>query len=481
MYRFLTAISALIIVVNSNAQDYQIEGFAPDFVGEKVTLYTYQDYITMEKIKLAEGEVSPADSLFHLDLNIGTTIKGLIEVGRTEAPIYLAPKSSYAVYFPKPEEQVISFQNSRTDIMFFGLDSTDINYRILQYHMWFDEFVAYNESAIARGQFLAYLDTFSIYAADAYKDVEDEYFITYVRYNIAELQQTVGGSSRSNLRLNTFLTYLQPFPVYYENDQYMKFFKGFYSRRFADFPPLIEDKVNEAIAEASPTHLMQALKQDLFLSNPEVRELVMVDKLGKQFYERPDQKRNILIILDSVIEHAKYPVNSTIAANVQNFITNLEPGFPAPYISLKPIDAEEENITWRKYEGKFVYFNFFETWNDQAKVDMKIIQGLKTKYGDYISFLTVCTNEKKADFDAYLKANPEFDWDIVYIGKDSELKSDFRVTNVPAYYLIDQSGFIAMAPAPTPSPDAEYESIDQTFFFIKKALMPKDGKRVGEP
>ena len=476
---FITILS-LFICLSLSAQENEIRGFAPDFVGEKVELLTYQDYVTMTEIKIGEGFVDPKDSIFHIPLKNTGTFKGKIQIAKTEAPLYIAPNSTYELYFPKAENQPISFQNQRTDIMFFGLDSTDINYRIVRHNQWFDAFVAYHEKDIARGQFLTYLDTFSVYAAEAYKDVKDEFFITYVRYNIAEMQQTFGGNKKSEARLETFLNYIKPFPVYYENDQYMKFFRGFYSQNFSDYAPTIEAEINVAIEKASPTKLMAALKTDLFLSNPEVREVVMIDQLGKQYYKRNDQKRNILVMLDSLSNHAKYQVNATISKNVLSYLTSLEPGFPAPTISLDQ-GADEDPITWRKYQGKFVYVNFFETWNDQAVAEMKIMIQMAQKYGEFVSFLSLCTDKDEASFEKFKAANPEMDWDICYIGQNSPIKSDFRVKVVPTYFLIDQSGFIAVAPAASPTPDGEYESIDQTFHFIKTALTPSSRNQIGQP
>jgi hypothetical protein len=463
------------------AQEQEIVGYAPAYAGEKVTLYTYQDYVTMTRVKLSEGYVSEEDSLFHLDLKTGATIKGVIEIGKTEAPMYLAPNTSYDVYFPKVEGQPISFQNNHTDILFFGLDSTDINYRILQYHLWFDTYIAYHEMDIARGQFLTHLDTFMIYASEAYKDVKDEYFLTYVRYDIGEMQQSFGGNNKSSKRMETFLNFIEPFPVYYENDKYMKFFRGFYSKGFKDFPPMVETEINMAIYNASPTRLMAALKKDVFLSNPEIREMVMIDQLGKQYYKRNDQKRNILVMLDSISRHAKYQVNATIANNVMTYLTSLEPGFPAPSIHFPNEEDSLKPITWGTYEGKFVYFNFFETWNTKSVSEMKIIHDLKKQYGEFISFLSVCTDADEAKFDKFVADNPAYDWDIIYVGDKSPLKADYRVQHVPSYFLIDQSGFIAVSPAPTPSPDGEYESIDKTFFYIKRAMSPTGGNRVGKP
>lgn len=455
---------------------HEIVGYAPRFVGQKVTLYTYQDYVTMSKIKIGEGLVSPADSLFHIPLTNKTTIKGIIHIDKTEAELYLAPNTNYDVYFLKAVDQPDGFQTKKTEVVFFNLDSTDINYRIIQYNSWFDMYVAANSDYITVNTFHNYLDTFKMNAAEAYKDVQDEFFLTYVRYNIAEMDQTF--NSRGEERLNTFLTYIQPFPVYYENDQYMRFIQRFFSYDFNDYNPDTEAAIFLALANSSPTALMKALKQDLFLANPELRELIMVSKLGKAFYKEPQFRPNILTILDSVKTHGAFQHSAVLAHNISNYLTSLEAGFPAPLISF-PVQGGDP-ITWDKYRGKFVYFTFFETWNERALAELQIILELKKKYDEDIAFLSVCTDEKRDDFENFKKLHPELNWDIVYAGKDESLLKNFRVTSVPSYFLIDQDGFISMAPAPGPSPDGEYESIDKTFFYIHEALHPIGVVKVGE-
>jgi thiol-disulfide isomerase/thioredoxin len=371
-----------------------------------------------------------------------------------------------------------SYKNATSNLLFFGLDSTDINYRILQYHNWFDTFVAYYERPIAQGQFLTYLDTFKIYAAEAYKNIEDVYFITYVRYDIAEMEQSAGGNASSSARLNTFMNYIEPFPVYFENDRYMKFVLAFYNKDFGDYLPDTEASIRMAIYNSSPTRLMAALKKDIFLSKSDLREMIMIDKLGKAFYKEFTAQGNILMILDSISNHAGYEVNATIARNVKNYLTSLETGFPAPKISLT--NKKGETIDWGNYQGKFVYFNFFATWNKRSLAEMKIISNLVTKYNEDIAFLSVCTDKEQSTFDTFMEANPQYDWEIIYIGENRELMNAYKVKDVPAYYLIDQDGFIFSAPALSPSPSGEYESIDKTFFYIKKALHPVQTQRVGE-
>jgi hypothetical protein len=38
---------------------------------------------------------------------------------------------------------------------------------------------------------------------------------------------------------------------------------------------------------------------------------------------------------------------------------------------------------------------------------------------------------------------------------------------------------LRLAPAPSPSPDGEYDSIDKTFYIIRQALHPIEPIRVG--
>jgi len=454
-----------------------LNGYAPAFIGEKVKLYTYQDYLTMNRVVLGEGIVSEKDSMFHINYKTNSTIKGIVEIDHTEGSLYLTPGKDYTVYF-SPSLEIVGSTNAETNLYFSDLDTLDVNYLILQYHEWFDVFVTYHAKDIRAGGFLACLDTFKTYAAAAYEKIDNPYFITYVRYDLAEMEQTSGGNRRSEKRLQTYLTYIDPFPVYYENDRYMKFIRAFYDKEFREYLPTTEDLIWNAINESSPTLLMQALKSDIFLAKPELRELVMIDKLGRAFYREVEFQPKIITILDSVANHASSISNAAMARNVMNYITNLEPGYPAPPLLIN--QGTENPVTWAMYKGKFVYFNFFATWNELSLSDMEIISKLVPKYDEDIAFVSVCTDADSASFNAFMMAHPTYTWDIFYIGEADQLSNSYKVTTVPAYFLLDQDGFIFSAPALAPSPNGKYQSIDKVLFEIKKALHPVETPRVGE-
>lgn len=454
-----------------------IEGYAPEFIGQEVRLYTYQDYLTMNRVEIGKGIVSPIDTLFRIEFATNTTIKGILEIEQTEASLYLAPATNYSIYFP-PTEEVAGSYNAETNLYFFDLDTMDVNYLVLQYHRWFDAYLAYHSDHIRSGHFLSCLDTFKTYAIEAYDGIDNPFFITYVRYDIAEMEQVKGGNSLSKKRLETYMSYIDPFPVYFENDRYMKFISAFYDKEFREYLPGTEQEIMAAIGKSSPTLLMHALKRDIFLAKPELRELVMIDKLGKAFYSEIDLQKNILTILDSVSEQATSTSNAAVARNVRNYITKLEPGYPAPALAIK--GDGDDFITWADYMGKFVYLNFFATWNDRSVADMEIIRKLVNKYDEDVAFISFCADKDSTSFNTYMKEHPEYTWDVFYIGEEHPLLNSYNISSFPDYFLIDQDGFIFASPALAPSPNGKYESIDKTLFEIKKALHPTTQPRVGE-
>jgi|GEM_PF-1334849 len=453
-----------------------ITGYAPQFVGETVTMYAYADYLTQTKVIIGEGVVG-TDSLFKIDNKSKQTIKATLEIANTEAEIYLQKNASYNIEYYKLRDQAVSFVNQQVQVVFYGLDSTDINYRILEYNDWFDTYIYYNQSKIVQHGFLPVLDTFKLYAYDHYKDIENPYFINYVRYNIANMEMSKVNRDNKNSKQQAYMEYIRPYPVYSINDQYMEFVKGYYPKDFDSFSPHMKSTVFKAIDKSSPSWLMYALGKDPLLEKKELRELVMVNMLGNSYYKRGYDRQKLITILDSVRVFSKFKRNSVAAKNMLIYVTKLESGYPAPEINIEL--GVNTYLNWGNFKGKYIYVNFFANWNQTSLNEMKVIKDLELKYGENIEFVSFSTDKTKAEFDDFIKNNPEYKWNIVFLGENHELLKRFNVNGIPAYYLIDPKGFMAESPAKSPSPHGIInESINRTFFNITRKL---DIKTQGSP
>jgi len=463
--------SILILSFSIKAQNKAIiTGYAPEFIGKKVTLYSFSDYLTEARAVIGVATVEK-DSLFKIENPTKQTIKAILEISNTEADLYLQENTSYNLEYYKSKDQAVSFVNQKVQAVFYGLDTADINYRVLEYNNWFDSYIYYNQNQIKQSGFLSALDTFKIYAYEQYKNVSNPYFINYVRYNIANMEMSRINRKNKNSKQKAYMEYIKPYPVYSRNDQYMEFVKSYYSKDFESFSPHIKSSVYLALNKASPTRLMNAMGKDPLLEKLELRELVMINMLGNSYYKREYNRPNLITVLDSVRVFSKYKTNSIAAKNMLIYLTKLESGYPAPEINIEL--GTNSYLNWGNFKGKYIYVNFFVSWNQASLNEMKIIKDLELKYGEDIEFVSFNTDKSKAEFDDYLKNNPEFKWNIVYLGSEHELLERFNVNTIPAYYLIDQKGFMAESPAKSPSPNGVYQSIDRTFFDINKRLHRK--------
>jgi len=451
----------------SNAKG-KIVGYAPEFYGETATLYAYTDFFTMTKVVIGEGVVGK-DSVFTIDNKVGTTMKTLLVIGKTQTELYVMPNASYTLEYFKPVNEVISFTNQNVTPIFYNLDSTDVNARILKYNNAFDKYIYYNRKNIARHGFKTYLDSFKILAYSAYSDMQNEpFFINYVRFNIAIMERANRKREENNAKVAEFFNYIEPYPVFPHNEQYIEFIKGFYDDNFDSYNTSIKAGVILAIDNQSPTRLMEALKKDKFLQKEELREMIMINMLGSSYYKRSYSRQNISVILDSVSTFGLYKSNRVMAKNMINFLTRVEKGYPAPEINME-LDSGKV-LSWKQFEGRFVYVNFFATWNQPSVNEMKLIESLKEKYGEYISFVSFCVDESEEKFKAYKTAHASQNWDIYYIGKKSDLMEKFNVVTIPAYYLIGQEGEMALSFANGPAPDGVGLTIEVTFDYIKTEM-----------
>jgi thiol-disulfide isomerase/thioredoxin len=124
---------------------------------------------------------------------------------------------------------------------------------------------------------------------------------------------------------------------------------------------------------------------------------------------------------------------------------------------------------------------FWASWNKPSLQDMIVIEQLYDKYDKYIDFVCISLDSKNEDYEKFILQNgKKYPWYFGHYNGDSKILEDYNIRNVPYYILTDMKGNIYQAPAYSPSPNGTYKSIDETFFYIKKKLEPKQEFKVGQ-
>ncbi|MDX1653017.1 MAG: hypothetical protein R3277_11025 [Brumimicrobium sp.] len=475
---FLTFYLSLFLSLTSVGKGIvTIEGLAPSYVGDRVEVYEIQDYLSMLTTRIASGEVK-SDSTFTVTFFNESTRKLRIKVGKKHFHIYAQPGANYKIYVEKssPYTEAGSLLPEETEFFFVDLDSTDINYKVLMFEDATLEFLKrhYNHKELKSPAFGAHLDTFKLQASEFYKEEEDEFFKTYVRFSFASLDNLAFSGSRNRYEKYDF--YIKPETVWYQNDRYMDYVLNYYDKYAYE----LSDKVNEAfyqgIIKSSPTKVMNALGADYALDNIKLREMVMIKMLGDVFYSGDYPQTNILTMLDSLTKHALFPQNGEIAGNLKYRLIDLVPGGKMPDFFVK---VNGERMAKSDFSGKHLYVQFIQEGAKKSENDIELMRPLYDKYLKYTEFLTVVVTENEnliQDPSPYIKKH-KMGWKTSFVSPDDPLLKSLNVASYPHYLLMDATGNVVAAPALSPRPDNEYETIDKTLFSIKKRReqMEKEG------
>lgn len=444
----------------------EITGYAPAYAGKEIEVYQIMDYITMREERIASSTVK-ADSTFSLVFNLDQTRKLILKSGNNKANLFANVGSKYEVLFPdKSKYDPYNPSGNYVEVVFYNLPKTDINYKILEFNRWNDEFVAryYTKHNADSKYFVARLDTFKMDVEKYYKgDTLDTYFNYHRRYSIAKLDDLRFVGSRNQYEKYDF--YINSIAPKYQNEAYMEYIRHFYANLLPRLNSELNNQVYLGILKSSPSAINRALSKEYTLSKQyKLRELIMLQVLSECFHDKDYPQTNILTILDSVSKFGLYPDNKIVAQNLYFRCTELTIGSKAPDFLLK---KDGNDFTLQQFGKKYLYLFFVDPSSLDNTKQMNLLKPIYERYKDNISFVMVYKDKPEID---YNKLKNEYPWMVVATKENNSIFQNYNVVSYPYYVLIDAFGYVVGAPALGPIPNGAYETIDRTFFLIQKAL-----------
>lgn len=457
----------LLISGSTVAQTVTISGIAPAYVGDEIEVYEIEDYFSNTERLITSATVQQ-DSTFSLQFATAEIQKVAVKGKNNKGYMYVQANGKYNINVPDRDKyDPFRPTGNMIELGFLSLDSTDVNYKILGFQRWMDRFIGLNFHlrGFDNTLFEERLEGFKTNVQKAYAADTSVFLKTYIRFSIASLDNIEQGAARNRYEKHDF--YIKQTPVYYKNDAYMDYISSFYQEMI----PRLSEETNQAVymwvLRSSPTGIMNALGKEYTLINTRIREMVMIKALAEEYHSGDFPKTNILTILDSVENHSLFKANAVIAKNLQQRLTDLVPGAKAPDFVL----AEEGKGTKTLYEfnGSYIYMHFIDPNNNQSIKEIELLEGLHETYKDYVKFVTIYRVNDSIDQKGLSKVT-QLNWDVFGIASGNSLWKNYRIEAFPQFVLIDATGNIVASPALAPTPNGNYETIDQTFFAIKKLI-----------
>ncbi len=453
-------------------QKVVIKGTAPAYPGKKIEIYKILDYLSYKDSLIASTSVLQ-DSTFELKFDCTKIEKIVLKAHKNQGVLYIQPNAEYNVIVPDRDPyNAYRPYGKQIEIGFFDLGKSDINYKILEFNQWKNNFLAVNFSlkSTKTREFSDSLDVFKKSVQTYYESDTSSFFKTYVRYSIAAIDDINFFGSRSHYEKFEF--YLKDFPVVYENEMYMKYFSIFYKNSIGRFPMTLNTKVYKSVIRSSPSSLLSAMGEEYSLKNLRIRELAMIQTLSEIYYDKNFPKTNVLSILDSISSFSLFKAHASIARNILERLTALTPGTKAPNFNL----GIKDSISLNNFQNKFIYIQFIDPSSVESMKEFELLRPMYLKYKKYFEFITVYDSTVNVSKEQrnYLSKLP---WMITPVGSLNDVFAKYQIKSFPQYVLIDNTGIISSIPALGPSPNGDYETIDKVFFSITKRILQEEKEK----
>ena len=124
-------------------------------------------------------------------------------------------------------------------------------------------------------------------------------------------------------------------------------------------------------------------------------------------------------------------------------------GRPSPIF--KGVDVNGKEMTLRDFRGKYIYIDMWATWCGPCQKELPFLKKLEEKFkGRNIVFVGLSIDQDKAKWAARVKSGA-LNGTQLYIGKGSKFQSDYRISGIPRFILLDPNGRIVNPDMTRPS------------------------------
>ena len=473
----------LFLVSTLSASKTVIKGKTEMFKGKELVLYTYSDYISTKKTQIGFTTINN-NGVYSFEFDLTKTGKVFLKIEDKSASFYVKPGEVYNINISYNKAlNKTRVYDKQLSLLFNFPVPTELNQQIKNFNEKFDHFFEGNRALLEKRDHSIEpkLKSFKIKMLKESEKSNSTFVKSYILYSIASIQNSLDVSYKitdskdnQNTRANIYLDYLHEKPIYYNNPEYLLFFKDFFKGELKNLALDEGFDISKAINEKSSyAALSKALSKEKypFLFNDEFMNLFMLNGLLEIHKDKYFVKENIISILTEIKSKSKYPEHKIIASNIIDRITfkKFGAGSMAPKFELK--NKDDNNISLTSFKGKPIYINFWASWSIPSQKEMKIMQGLHKKYKNKIQFISICTDNDFNKMTNFLSKNPGYKWPFLHIGENKKILENYGVVTFPTYILLGADLKVVKAPAGRPGGTAERateNNIEKEFYELTK-------------
>ena len=449
-----------------NAQvNVEFHGSSANAAGKTIELVGYQDMLSGREVILDQCFIDDTGGFF-LCTFVNYPRLVFLQVENYSQAFYIQAGHTYDVYIPPFDWDIDEMRNVFLDpvalpLEFMGVDSGELNMRIMLFDQMVDTFVLSNQT---RMDFKLKPDRNAVKELQQQVSAlqtnlrnrwgEDIFFDRYVTFQMAQMRLAMHMDSRKRL----FRQFVTGAPILYHDENYMGFFFALFDHAVSGGTKKIPlGRMLEWVENGDRERYFDSLGLDPMLDNEQVRELVMIQALKESYYDARYDKPAVRRMLQSMARESKFDEHRKLAqAIVKSVSPEGSENSDYPEKSLCLPDVEKETVCLDDFKGKWVYIAFVRVNDPNSLKEIETMaffrDTLRMKNPDVELVGISCDREfqKMYHFLKNSRRGARCHWTWLHFDGNYDLLRRFGVVCYPMFLLLDPEGrpYYDYTPAP---------------------------------
>ncbi len=437
----------------------EFHGSSANAVGKTIELFGYQDMLSGREVKLDQCRIDDTGG-FHLRTFVNYPRLVFLQVENYSQAFYIQAGHTYNVYIPTFDWDIDETRNVFLDpvalpLEFMGVDSGELNMRIMLFDQLVDSFVLANQTRMdfklkpdRRAVKELQQQVTALQSALTKRWGEDLFFDRYVTFQMAQMRLAMHLDSRKRL----FRQFVDGNPILYHDENYMGFFFDLFDHAVSDGTKKISQyRLMEWVESGDRERYFDSLGLDPMLDNEQVRELVMIQALKESYYDAHYDRPSVKRMLQSIAQESKFEEHRKLAkaiassefgvrsSELSDAETNSDLGICLP-------NVEKETVCLDDFRGKWVYIAFVRVNDPNCLKEIETMahfrDSLRVKNPDVELVGISCDREfqKMYHFLKNSRRGARCNWTWLHFDGNYDLLRRYGVVCYPVFLLLDPQG-----------------------------------------
>lgn len=418
-----------------------------------VKLSIVEDRISFLKKEMAKKTIVEGDSVVNFEL----TLDGISEVELAiDAYSYSFLAQPGKVYELRLRDFNFNLADSFNVLMYrvelpieIVSPQEDLTNRIIDFDFELNDYIIKNRRKLyPMKDSLAIVGLYDI--KNKFSQTSDSYFNSYVEYEFATVERSLGLRNFNKLRNGLFIDK----PILYYNVGYMDCVNNVFNHYFSKGNKFVsQSEIDFWLTTHNYDDFIDALGKDTVLRNEKFRELVFIKGMKDIYLDGVFEKNDVIILLEQLARQTKFEEHKKIANNtIEALLSISHSGKEFGDFVLKTIANEQVNLS--SFKGKPLILNFVKLNDVESKREMEVVHAMYDSIKENCNIITIsCDKNLDAlyNFTQHTKVGSKYKWQMLHFDGSYDLLEYYKVKAFPMFILISPDGKVMENPMRNPS------------------------------